>query len=138
LGKFIASILGLTAVLAVTLAFPGLKVALTIAILTVMAFVVYRNKQYELIAPMIGGGSNFLAMMVNGGTMPVRMANFVLDPTHHAMTAATHLKLLCDIIPVGQYVVLSLGDVILFTWGLTIFALWVYNRYKKVGNAGAL
>ncbi len=124
--------------LTITLAFPWLKLGLSILILIALGVQVIKQRQAGLLFPIAGGGSNLLAMVSNGGVMPVKMANFVLDPTHQVMTAATHLKLLCDIIPVGQYLVLSLGDVVLFTWGLTFFIFWVYTKYKKVRDANAL
>ena len=49
--------------------------------------------------------------------MPVFLGHFweeplVLDTDHVAMTASSHLKILCDVLPIGN-VIASFGDVLL-------------------------
>ena len=67
----------------------------------------------------IGGLLNDIVLFFNDGMMPVFLGRFwnepsILDADHVAMTASSHLKILCDVLPVGN-VIASFGDVLLMT-----------------------
>jgi hypothetical protein len=92
----------------------------------------------------LGAASNQAAVIANHDTMPVlineaRIAAHggsrdfgglrMLDPEHSVMTAESHLKVLCDVIDVGD--IESVGDLMLdlgewlwtfvpYTWGVLI------------------
>lgn len=92
----------------------------------------------------MGGLLNDVVLMFNDGMMPVFLGHlwrepFVLDASHVAMTAGAHLKIFCDIIPVGN-IIASFGDVLLMTGLISLCAclfsiwisMWLKWRKKKV------
>ena len=75
---------------------------------------------------------NMIALSSNGFTMPVlNPPSNAMDAAHSVMTQDTRAKALCDVIPIGSYAVISLGDIFIAgLWPLTIGAIYGYNKYK--------
>lgn len=94
-----------------------------------------------------GVASNFLVMLVNGGRMPVSidaasvlghhyvemLQNGTTDSKHTALTAATRLPYLADIIPLSapypRTQVISVGDVIM-NFGIFVYLQSVIMAFK--------
>lgn len=96
------------------------------------------NRYFKTIPLLIGGTMNGIAIFANGGKMPVLNppAGWTLTSIHQPMTAATHVKFLCDNYMVGHLVIASIGDFfILVIFPLTILGFYVYNRFKSRRNA---
>lgn len=86
-----------------------------------------------MLASSIGDGTNQLAIFFNNQRMPVRYLGCAVDPgvindgRHACMTAASHLKFLCDVLPLG-HTIYSIGDFGLMFGGLLLIpALTVYG-----------
>ena len=82
----------------------------------------------SLVGSILGFISNVVAMVANGGFMPVYYRHLfaeaeMLDYNHITMTVQAHLKFLCDWIPLGPYVG-SPGDALLLG-GFLSFIVWV-------------
>lgn len=78
----------------------------------------------------LGFALNAIACGVNGSSMPVQVpAGFgSIDPRdwiHHAMTAKTHLKILCDWIAINGVGIASPGDFLEWFCDLTQVPCWV-------------
>lgn len=85
----------------------------------------------------IGDALNHVALFFNDFLMPVKVAkctNDAMGDSHQCMVAATHFKLLCDIIPVS-HTIYSVGDLGIFL-GLMIFtpalAIYLYSAAKNL------
>ncbi len=118
--------------------FPVARLILSVAILFGLITYAIGTKKYLWFLPVTGGTSNLVAVVANGGTMPVSTPGFTLDYSHSLLTAGTHLKFLCDIFHIGGNVIMSGGDFFFVGWLLTLFGIWVYTKYKKVRDANAL
>lgn len=79
----------------------------------------------------IGDSLNQIAMFINGGDMPVRVSP--CDDSqwigHQCMHAATHLKIICDIFPLGGGVV-SFGDFCIMAGSLIFFPAICFYLYS--------
>ncbi len=68
----------------------------------------------------LGGLSNNLAFILNKDKMPVAYDGHmwpevvVTNARHATMAASTHVKVLCDYIPIGDYIY-SPGDIMLYS-----------------------
>lgn len=68
-----------------------------------------------LAAVTLGGYLNGLALLANGGKMPVKGFHpGCHSRTHQLLTKRTRLKWLCDIITLPNWMVISLGDVLVY------------------------
>jgi hypothetical protein len=93
------------------------------------------EKKYFYIPAVIGGLLNGLALIVNGGIMPVQGPKFTLDAAHTVMTSSSHLKFLCDIFSIPHVGIASIGDLTFFFGTLlTIAGMTWYSKIRKVGN----
>jgi hypothetical protein len=110
----------------------GLKAAGPVVGLTLgigyAGYLLFERKRYDLMFPIIGGAMDMVALVSNGGRMPVlNPPNNGLDAAHVLLTSSTHFKVLCDTCPLGNFAVISIGDVlILLAWpiaGLLIFLM---------------
>lgn len=79
----------------------------------------------------LGFALNFIVMGVNQGQMPVLWPSSVpwdSDGIHSVMTSASHLKFLADWLVIRGLGIASIGDLLEWTYGLTVIpalAAWV-------------
>lgn len=79
----------------------------------------------------LGAASNVLVMFINNGKMPV-FTGWVFDgelssPTHYPMDGTTYLPLLGDWIPLGWFIIISIGDVLIYS-GLLMVVMGLLNK----------
>jgi len=61
----------------------------------------------------VGGILNDVAVFYNGELMPVvNLINYA-DDRHQPLRADTRLKILCDVIPFGDFTIVSIGDLLM-------------------------
>jgi hypothetical protein len=130
----------------------GLHAAVNVATYAVLAAVIARNVRLPglpLIA--LGGLSNALAILANGGVMParagaLRTAGMTLDPdafTNSAFVHHAHLSFLGDVFAVPAWVpaanVFSVGDLLLVLGGWVLVHRTAGSRLftRRGGSAGS-
>lgn len=89
----------------------------------------------------LGTTLNDTVVFFNNQEMPVKAAQCVANPhildndsVHGCMTAATHLKFLCDWIHIGR-TIYSLGDLGLYVGAALVscaLPLYIYSRFRNL------
>lgn len=79
---------------------------------------------YILCIQIFGCLLNEIALHCNGNLMPVLNLGCSTTDRHKHLDSNTSMKILCDVIPIGQYYTLSIGDVLInLSIGLQVFVV---------------
>lgn len=104
------------------------------------AFLVWNWIRYPFFLP--GAVSNAIAMMANGGHMPVltddpKLFNeyVQLEGWHVLGTDATKFQLLCDRFHIPGIGIASIGDMLLFSTVVLAGGLWLAHRFWRTRAA---